>query len=336
MTLRHSIALLALLLSPPLSAAPSTQPTPPKFLIGVWYQPTSSFQKWKDRGINTLVGYENEGGQITREQWIAAAKKADLFYIIKPPDDLADVKDELSDPHLLAYTQPDEPDGAGNATPQQIKANYAAWKKAAPNLPVFLNFDGVKVQWRPAADYVEYAKGADWLAFDNYVINRGSGPEAIPLLGTLLDKLAEWSGADAPKKKRFLVVECSDQDLRVQDWLHTKENQPQGEQWAAKMRAPTPDEMRKEVDVAVQHGANGIIYFPDQIGRGWESFDGATPELVDAMKQINAKLTGATAKASPEEIARTKPAPAPAPDPAPLEGKEITIDGVTYTLHRKQ
>src|SRR5437764_1852234 len=145
--------------------APVVQPTTPKFIIGVWYQPASSFAKWKDRGINTLIGYEGEGGQTSREQWMAAARDAGLYYIVKPPEGAEQMKAEAADPHLLAWEQPDEPDGGGNLPPDTIAANYAAWKSAAPGTPVFLNFDGWKTQWRPASDYVAYCKGADWLAF---------------------------------------------------------------------------------------------------------------------------------------------------------------------------
>lgn len=321
-----------------LADAPVVQPAAPKFLIGVWYQPASSFAKWKQRGINTLVGYEGEGGTVSRQQWMAAAHAAGLFYIVKPPADPDDMKAEANDPHLLAYEQPDEPDGGGNQPPDAIVANYTAWKQLAPTKPVLLNFDGWKTQWRPVADYVEYCKGGDWLAFDYYVINRGEGPDHIPVLGERLDKLREWSGGPNSGKKLFLFIECSDQNLKVQDWLHTPENQPHGEQQAAKMRCPTPDEMRAEIDVALKHGVSGIIYFPDRVGKNWEAFDAVPPELVTAMTQVNAKLTGAAVptppQATPHEV---KPnAAATPPQPPDLDGQDIVINGVTYTLKRKQ
>src|SRR5437763_4677608 len=91
---------------------PVVQPTAPKFIIGVWYQPASSFQKWKDRGINTLIGFEGEGGGVTRDAWMKAAREAGLCYIVKPvPEDPAQMKSNAADPNLLAWKQPDEPDG---------------------------------------------------------------------------------------------------------------------------------------------------------------------------------------------------------------------------------
>src|SRR4051794_1107851 len=171
--LKPLLALAAILFSLPAFAEPPVvQPAAPKFLIGVWYQPASSFQKWKDRGINTLIGYEGEGGSVSREQWMAAARQAGLFYVVKPPTDAAELKSEAADPHLLAYEQPDEPDGGGNLPPETIVANFKTWKQLAPDKPVLLNFDGWKTQWRPAEDYVEYCKGADWVALDYYILNR--------------------------------------------------------------------------------------------------------------------------------------------------------------------
>jgi hypothetical protein len=316
---------------------PVVQPAAPKFIIGVWYQPTSSFQKWKDRGINTLIGYESEGNSVTRDAWMKAAREAGLFYVAKPiADDPAQMKADLADPNLLAWEQPDEPDGGGNVPPEQIVQNYKNWKKFGDK-PVLLNFDGWKTQWRPPSDYAKYCQGGDWIGFDYYIINRGEGPQNINKLGDRIDKLKQWSGGG--KNKKFLVfIECSDQNLKVQDWAQN--NDATGSPPAPRMRCPTPDEMRKEVEVSLAHGASGIIYFPDMIGKGWEGFDGTTAELESAMKQINAKLAGAAAKLSPDKTPRPVSPAAARPGTTnstdPYDGTEITIDGKTYILKRKQ
>ena len=112
--------------------------------------------------------------------------------------------------------------------------------------------------------------------------------------------------------------------MRVQDW--TKQNDSTGTPLSPKMRGPTPAEMQREVEVVLQHGANGIVYFPDKIGKSWESFDCTTPECEAMMKQINTRLTGLAEKSSPK--AEGKGA-------APMDGKEVTIDGVTYILKKK-
>lgn len=319
----------------PAGMEPVVQPSTPKFIIGVWYQPVDSFDKWKARGINTLVGYESNGNTVSRDQWMAAARKAGFSYIVKPTGDPDDAKQDAADPNLLAWEQPDEPDGGGNLAPDAIIQNYKTWKAQAPRIPVFVNFDGARSFWRPASDYQQYCQGGDWIAFDDYVINRGGGPSAIPQLGERLDKFKEWAGGPKSGKKFFVFIESSDQDLRQQDW--TKQNDASGTPLAPKMRGPTADEMLQEIKQAVDHGASGIVYFPDQIGKGWEGFDGTTPEVEAAMKQANAKLAGAS-NASPPQGTPTPTQPS-SPDPghaAPLDGHDITIDGVTYTLRKKQ
>src|SRR5947207_13324788 len=97
--LKPLLALAAILFSLPAFAEPPVvQPAAPKFIIGVWYQPASSFQKWKDRGINTLIGYESEGNSVSRDAWMRSAREAGLFYVAKPiVDDPSQMKTDLAD-----------------------------------------------------------------------------------------------------------------------------------------------------------------------------------------------------------------------------------------------
>jgi hypothetical protein len=308
-------------------AQATTQPATPKFIIGVWYQPTSSFAKWKSRGINTLVGYESEGNTVSRQQWTAAAQQAGLSYLMAPTSDAGEIQQDAADANLLAWTQRDEPDGAGNVSPAQIVANYKAYKALAPAKNVLVNFDGWKMQWRPDSDYQQYSQGGDWLAFDYYIINRGEGPANIPKIGTTLDRLKAVSGGG---KKYLVFIECSNQKLNLQSWANNPDQS--GTPPGPRMRAPTAAEMNQEIQLAVQHGASGIVYFPDIIGNGWQGFDGITPDLEAAMKQTNAQLAGAPA-APPVTLPIATPTTQTA---APLDGHDITIDGVTYTLHVKQ
>jgi hypothetical protein len=307
-------------------AAPANSPAP-KFLIGVWYQPMSNFAKWKSRGVNTLVGFASEN-TVARDTWMQAARKAGLFYIVKPTDDPADLKSDLADPNLLAWEQPDEPDGGGGIPPAKIVENYKAWK-AAGDKPVLLNLDGWRTQYGKPEEYIEYCQGADWIAFDYYIINRGEGPDNIKKIGERLDKLKEWTGG---KKRLFVFIECSDQNLRVTDWAATPD--ATGKPAGPRMRCPTADEMKKQIDVAVAHGASGIIYFPDVIGRGWESFDGTPPACDAAMKEVNRKLAAGDKGLTPSNV--NAPTPVSTNPKAPLDGTEITVDGVTYILKHKE
>src|SRR5258706_15258298 len=103
-------------------------PAPPKFVIGVWYQPINSFQKWKDRGVNTLVGFASED-QFTRGQWTEAARKAGLFCVIKAEaGDPASMKADAAETSLLGWEEPDEPEGAGAIPADKIGENYRTWE----------------------------------------------------------------------------------------------------------------------------------------------------------------------------------------------------------------
>lgn len=251
----------------------------PAFVVGVWYQPRSSWQKWKDRGINTLVGLELEGAERTEAAKAALVKAAhdmQLAVIGDSPD-----ADAILNP-------PDEPDGVGNVSPDVFVSQYASIKATSPAKPIFGNFDGEKTRWRPTVDYLHYFQGCDIIALDFYPVNGGW----ITTGGMdLYRQRIDWVMQNAGGKPVFITIECSDQNLRVQPWLHTPENQPQGEQRAAAMRAPSPDEVELEVSIAVAKGAKGIFYFPDRIGLNWEAFDTTPADVATRMTAINKKLT---------------------------------------------
>src|SRR5258705_11601982 len=65
---------------------PVSQPARPRFVIGVFQQPTSSFDVWRVRGVNTLVGYEAESGskRISNHDWTEAAAAKGFYYIKQP------------------------------------------------------------------------------------------------------------------------------------------------------------------------------------------------------------------------------------------------------------
>ena len=273
MALAVVIITLALLFAVRKAEGQTTRPAPP-FVVGAWRQPASSFQLWKSRGINTLIGTVSGVGQdaLTDADYCAKAHAAGIYVI-------ADCND------ADAHEQIDEPDGVGNIAPEVIVKRYKLWK-TVDSRQTLLNVDGWKTQYRSAADYAQYFQGADWIGFDYYIINRGEGPDNIGRLGERCDFIKRL----APGKRIFACIECSDQNLRVTDWAKTPD--ASGTPAAPRMRAPTPDEMEKEIRVCVAHGASGIIYFPDVIGLGWQSFDGTPSELSARMTSVNATLTG--------------------------------------------
>src|SRR4051794_31329383 len=82
-------------------------PSPDFFPIGVHSQPTTSFAKWKARGVNTMVQYESLNGAVSMDTWDAAAEAQGLYYIRWPG---ANPSNDLQKKNLLAWAQGDEPD----------------------------------------------------------------------------------------------------------------------------------------------------------------------------------------------------------------------------------
>jgi hypothetical protein len=303
-------------------------PTPPGFIIGVFSQPISSFAKWKARGINTLISHEPEGGRRPKSDWEAAAAAAGFWFMDYPSDDPAALAEEARQPMRLAFMQDDEPDLTretadprnipegpyrGWRKPEPFVARYHACKTAAPHLPVFCNFAGPQITtaaYTHGGGHTPYLAAADWLGHDWYVKNKNHQRYPISLIGMAMDRLAQWGGAQKPQ---LVFIECSDQRIS-----------PLG-------RAPTPDEVEEQVNLAVAKGARGIVYFPQRPPPGFQ-YDAMTPELAERMIAINARLAGTPQPPSD---------PPPPPSPAEPDWQEVVrrvdtlntrIDGLTREL----
>lgn len=263
--------------------------TKPDFIIGVFSQPISSFAKWKQRGINTLVSHEPEGGRIKKSDWEAAAAAAGFFFMSYPDPSLhpAILRAEAAQSCRLAWMQDDEPDLTrdladprnhptgpykGWRDPAPFEKVYATCKSLAPDMPVFCNFAGPQITpiaYTHGQGHARYLAAADWLAHDWYVKNKNADRYPIDLIAQAMDRLAKWT---APAHKaQFVFIECSPQNIS-----------PLG-------RCPTAEEVEQEVELAIRKGAKGIIYFPQRL-HGF-SFDAIPPEIVTRITQINHRLT---------------------------------------------
>ena len=285
---------------PPSAQEPTPVPTPSSpFVIGVWSQPTNSFDKWKARGINTVVGYESQGGTVSVENFSAAAVSRNL-YMIRHPN--ADPTKDKYQKNLLAWMQNDEPDYR-NTAPSVLQAEYATLKKVDPSRPVFVNFSGSSALWgyggKTQADYQAWMRGADWVSNDLYPITAHNRPSALDAPGLAVQRLAQWSGG----KREFAVIEASDQQL------------PGHPEYPG----VTADQFRSEVFSAVISGATGIIYFPQRIGGGF-LYDNMNASIEAEMKSVNARL------------ARIGPALMSARDPS---GVSITVGGSLRATWRR-
>lgn len=267
-------------------AAPLTGMPDTYFPIGVFYQPanaygTTSFTQWKARGVNTLVGWEQQGTDaqgnptVSIDQWSQAATNAGL-YMMRQPRDGAAIANDAADPNVIAYLQPDEPDGRGIG-PDVLTANYAQWQAGGGGKPVLLNFDGSRVLGMQGtlkqADYQAMAAGADWLAQDIYPVTGWNSPNDLKMVGRATSTLSGWVNP----KPVFAYIETSNQRL-------FSATNPE---W--NVRGPTSSEMRFEIWDALIHGAKGVMYFP-------QSFNGfrydATPiDNVAEMARQNTIIT---------------------------------------------
>jgi hypothetical protein len=256
----------------PTPKRPATRSAKPAFIIGVFQQPTSSFDVWRSRGVNTLVGYEAESGsrRISNHDWTEAAAAKGFYYIRQPSNDL---EADARDPNLLAWMQDDEPDVKKPPTdPSVLKEKYAAWKKAGPNVPVLVNFSGGNVLGGKIdrATYVEYMKAADWVGNDFYAVTGYNRPDWLWKVGAAVDRLREWSGG----KPQLAFIETSAQRLS----------------WTPRTtRGVAPAEFRAEVWDAVIHGAHGVVYFPQQIGEGFK-YDTTPTRVAVEMALQNRRL----------------------------------------------
>lgn len=266
-----------------------------KPIIGVWYQPVSSFAKWKARGINALIGYENEGGAVTLDQYCDAALTAGLQVILQWSSTTS--ARATTDANVIAVINtPDEPDGAGNVDSATMIAQYTAIK-AVTTKPVFINFDGWKMQYRPAADYAQYVQAGDWIAVDYYPVNRGMvnadpaiGPVVndIPAIAARVKLLQSLVDPTRTGVEFFAFIETSDQNLRVQSWATQPDST--GTPPYARMRGPTAVEVNTELATVITAGA-WPCYFPDVIGANFESFDGTPDDVAAVITAKNQAIT---------------------------------------------
>jgi hypothetical protein len=292
--------------SPVISEVISPTPAPKKLPIAVWHQPASSLQKWKDRGINTLMGPELEGKSTPLTRYIAEAQRLgfDMYMTAEGNYTPNGVPSPSPIPQIgydpvtklpagvVGFQQPDEPDMSNHNTPGAIfQAGYETWKAKAPNLPVFCSFSGSDITNNASKMHLVYDKWSpycDVMSEDWYLISRNADRYFPPNHKATALKLLQ---ATYPGKQYWSIVEASDQKINCPAELRTDSKPREG-------RAPTADEFRAEVWSAVIHGATGIAYFPQEIGTncalgkfGGFRFDAMTPDLIAEMIKVNAMIT---------------------------------------------
>jgi hypothetical protein len=255
---------------------------PAFFPIGVWLQPPSRAQAYREAGFNLYVGLWSG----PTESQLTALKQAGMRVICEQNDvGLA----HREDPTIVGWMHGDEPDnaqslGKGNGygppvLPSRIVADYERLRERDPSRPVLLNlgqgvawddWHGRGVRTRHPEDYAEYAKGSDLLSFDIYPVthDRPAVSSNLWFVARGVERLVEWTGG---RKPVWNCIEC------------TRISHPTAK--------PTPHQVRAEVWMALIHGSRGLIYFVHEWKpRFNESALLGDPELLPAVTQINRQI----------------------------------------------
>ena len=273
------------------------------FPIGVYWQPTSSFDLWKSRGVNTVIGFYNKPADMAAFNQAAVSKG---LWMIRNPR--ANPADDLHQPNLLAWAHADEPD-INRVPSATLAAEYAAWKAADPSRPVIVNFSGQNAQYQADgltdAIYQQYSQSADWISNDVYPITAWNHPDwidknaklnlrnpanngGVPFNpGNSVDKLRAISGG----KKQLAYIETSFQNI--------------GKGPAKNARGATAAEVRGETWDAIIHGARGIVYFSQSFHP--DKTDATPAAVATEITRTDAKITEMAAVLNSASDANSNP-----------------------------
>lgn len=230
--------------------------------------------KEQTRGINVLVGYDSGPQKTdTLTAWLAKAASYGFGVFLQFN---ATTAQAASNPIVLGYTLPDEPNGAGAMSPEQCFDEYVSIK-AVTNKPVLSTLDGGHILQFPDKAKL-YARCADILVADFYPVNYNwnmNGAASINVIGQCVDALCQYS------PQVWAALECCDMKIREQAWC-------KGTPLATGMRGPNGIEMGLEMDAAIGAGADGVLWFEDSPGNGPDfSYDGCTDEQSGAIEALN-------------------------------------------------
>lgn len=296
-------ALLAALLLAILAGAALAQPATRPSFIGVYGQASTviedgrrvdNFARWKARGVHTLVLDELSE---RRPDWIAAAKRAGLKYVLKPvfrpggnynlclgDVDADQLRADDADPDCVGFALPDEYDrGAGTVADAQ---RVAAQIRAVTRKSIHLNFTGQSPGLGNPANKARVAglmAACDVIGWDFYLYATGRTPFADTagnveggygvLWVTLLERAHEWGGG----KPQWVYLDCSTQGVDARD--------PPG---------PTPFQLEEMVRFltarSAARGINfaGVVYFPQRFKGGFK-FDATPADVAAAMPALHAR-----------------------------------------------
>jgi hypothetical protein len=225
------------------------------FPIGVWVQSGRNAERYKNIGVNMVVGADISGSEL------ALFKKAGMK-VIGHMNEYG--LNHLDDQTIYGWMHGDEPDNAQSKKngekgydpcrdPKLIIDSYYDIKKKDPSRPVYLNLgQGVayinyngRGECKGNIDTYKastngYLKGCDIASFDIYPCNNTDKEtkENLWYVAKGIDNLKEWSEG----KPAWCWIETT----HIMERFNRK---------------PTTEEVKSEVWMALIHGAGGVGYF---------------------------------------------------------------------------
>jgi hypothetical protein len=267
--------------APPAKFARSVLDDPGFFPIGVWAQPAGAAAAYQAMGVNVYVG-GSESYPRPRGKAFLDAVQARGMYVICPFSPQA-VEAKLHEHGaFLGWMFGDEPDnvdpqtGQVKQTPEALRGDFARIRRADPTHRVYLNLGcGVaheRFVGRGATDeqYAAYPAACDIASFDVYPCNsiQPDGPDRLHLVAKGVERLRKWGGGEK-------LVWC---------WIEAnKIHKGPG-------RAPTPQEAKTQVWMALVHGADGYGFFCHSWAQERMKVSGIEPEMQAALAKVNAEV----------------------------------------------
>jgi len=202
------------------------------FPIGLYDVPESALPAVAAAGFNLIVNGDNTPSYLDR----AEAGGMRVIPYIRLDNMAADAERFRDEPRVFAWYLYDEPDLNG-MPPRTYKRLARKLRKLDPDRPIFLTV-------LSPARYDEYVAPCDILAPNPYpIIHEESERNELRWVGVAVDAAREAAG----RRPVWAVVQA----------FHGPPI------WR---RNPTPDELRAMVFLALNHGANGIVYFSYRSG----------------------------------------------------------------------
>lgn len=292
---------------PPAQFAKSVLDDPEFFPIAVWCQPAGMAARYKEIGVNVYVEGIDSYPTPQGKAFLDEIAKQGMYAFCGLNEKNAEAKIH-EHPAFLGWFTTDEPDNVNPATgkvfgtPEELLAMFAKIRTFDATHPVYLNLGcGVadeRFTGRGATfeQYQQYPAACDILSYDIYPCNSlgADGPQRLYMEAKGLDRLRQWAG---PEKRIWTWIEASQiNKSTVKD-----------------SRAPTPEEVKTMIWMALVHGATGYGFFCHSFAEKF-AVSGIAPAMMTELATINGEVkslarvlnspsvaAGATLKAGPGE-----------------------------------